>query len=209
MTNARTLPPVNKGKVWAFLVLLVVAIGVWFSIYSIPQSARLPVIAQVPEWTLINEAGRPFGSRDLVGKVYLANFVFSRCPSVCPKMLKDTVELQKKLEPLGTKVALTSFTVDPDFDQPAVLAKVARDYQANPKVWSFLTSEDKAGLLKLYNEGFKIGVSEARPIGDLFDIAHSERIVLVDQESRIRGFYSYTPESLQQLVADATELAGQ
>lgn len=196
----------KKFKFWGPLALVLIGTGVWLSVQLVPSSERLPIIGTVPDWTLINESGQPFGSMNLKGKVYLANFVFSRCPSVCPKMLRETQEIQKRLSSKAGKVVITTFTVDPDFDTPAVLQKVARDHGANPHQWTFLTSEDKDVLFKLYSEGFKVGVSEAIPVGDLFDIAHSERIVLVDQQGKLRGYYSYTPESLLQLMTDTGHL---
>lgn len=196
----------KQRKFWGVIVLAVVAFIVWFSIFSLPPKARLPVIGVVPKWTLINQSQQPFGSVDLDGKVYLANFIFSRCPSVCPKMLEDTAKLQKELKPLVGKVFITTFTVDPEFDTPAVLQKVAFDYKYHPQIWAFLTSESKESLFELYKNGFKVGVSDSRPIGDIFDIAHSEKIVLVDQKARIRGYYSYTDDSKKQLVRDVADL---
>jgi len=200
-----------RPKGFLFLVapfLVITALLVWWNIRTLPEGAELPPIAVVPEWTLMNESGQPFGSANLKGKVYLANFIFSRCPSVCPKMLKDTALLQHDLKSYGQKVAIATFTVDPDYDQPKILQQVARDHQADPYVWTFLTSEHKDALMKLYRDGFKVGVSTPDPVVDLFDVAHSEKIVLVDQESRIRGFYSYHAEDLAKLKTHVAQLLG-
>jgi protein SCO1 len=95
---------------------------------------------------LKNQDGNDFGSNDLRGKVYLANFVFSRCPSVCPKMLQDTAKIQERLKDVEN-IAILSFTVDPDYDTPEILAKVATQYGANRAVWNFLTHGDKMVLV--------------------------------------------------------------
>lgn len=196
----------KQRKFWGVLVLIVLGLVVWLSVSSLPPMARLPIIGVVPKWTLINQNQQPFGNLDLEGKVYIANFVFSRCPSVCPKMLEDTSKIQTDLAPYFGKVFITTFTVDPEFDTPVVLQKLAINYKYNPKVWAFLTSESKESLFSLYKDGFKVGVDDARPVGDLFDIAHSEKMVLVDQKSRIRGYYSYTVESKKQLLEDVAIL---
>lgn len=161
---------------------------------------ELPVIAHVPEFELISENGQRFGSKDLQGRVYLANFVFSRCPTVCPKMLLDLEKIQKRIRGTGKKVAIVTFTVDPEYDNEKVLFDLARKHDANPYTWTFLTGSDKEAMFKLYRDGFKVGV-EQNP-KDMFDIAHSEKIVLVDGENRVRGFYSFETNDVNKLMID-------
>jgi protein SCO1 len=188
-------------KRWGFLLLFLA-----LSCQPKPPISELYVIAQVPDWQLKNQEGKDFGSNDLRGKVYLANFVFSRCPSVCPKMLQETAKIQERLKSVDG-LAILSFTVDPDYDTPEILAKVATQYGANRAVWSFITHGDKDGLFTLYRDGYKINVSPAQPAKELFDIAHSERMVLVDQVGQVRGYYGYEKEKIDQLIIDATYLA--
>lgn len=161
---------------------------------------ELPVIAHVPEFELISENGQRFGSKDLQGRVYLANFVFSRCPTVCPKMLLDLEKIQKRIRGTGKKVAIVTFTVDPEYDNEKVLFDLARKHDANPYTWTFLTGSDKEAMFKLYRDGFKVGV-EQNP-KDMFDIAHSEKIVLVDGDNRVRGFYSFETNDVNKLMID-------
>jgi len=188
-------------KRWCFLLFAL------FAVSCQPKApvSELYVIAQVPDWQLISQEGKPFSSNDLRGKVYLANFVFSRCPSVCPKMLQDTVKIQERLK--NTKgVAIVTFTVEPSFDTPAVLAKLAADYKADTSVWTFLTHEDGDMLFKLYRDGYKVNVAPAQPAKDLYDIAHSEKVVLVDQLGQIRGYYGFEQEKIDQLLVDVQHL---
>ncbi|MFP5387276.1 MAG: SCO family protein [Bacteriovoracia bacterium] len=160
----------------------------------------LPVIAKVPDFELISENGQRFGSKDLKGRVYLANFVFARCPSVCPKMLSDLEVIQKRVRGTGKKVAIVSFTVDPEHDNEKVLFDLARKHRANPHVWTFLTGSDKEAMFKLYRNGFKVGVEQNAQ--DMFDIAHSEKIVLVDADNQVRGFYSFEKNDVNKLMID-------
>ncbi len=161
---------------------------------------ELPVIGVVPEFEMISENGQRFGSKDLKGKAYLANFIFSRCPTACPKMLSDLQKIQKRIRGTAKKVHIVSFTVDPTYDNEKVLFDLARRYDANPHVWTFLTKDSEEELFTLYRDGFKVGV-EKKP-EDLFDIAHSERIVLVDDMGQIRGYYSFDEDSVNKLMID-------
>lgn len=184
---------------WVFFVAFVFMYPIWRSMNRI-LPPDLPIIAIVPEYELVSENGQRFGSKDLKGKVYLANFIFSRCPSVCPKMLGELEKIQKRIRGTGTKVAIATFTVDPDFDNEKVLFNLARKHHANPFTWTFLTGSDKEAMFKLYRDGFKVGV-ESNP-KNLMDIAHSEKIVLVDGEGRIRGYYSFETNDINKLMID-------
>lgn len=185
-----------------FWVLFIV-FGFTYPIYKSMNRTlppELPIIAQVPEFELISENGQRFGSKELKGRVYLANFVFARCPTVCPKMLADLEKIQKRVRGTGQKVAIVTFTVDPEHDNEKVLFDLARKHDANPFMWTFLTGSDKEALFKLYKDGFKVGV-EHNP-KNLFDIAHSEKIVLVDGENRVRGYYAFDENTVNQLMID-------
>lgn len=184
---------------WMFFITFGFSFPIYKSINRV-LPPELPIIAQVPQYELISENGQRFGSRDLQGKVYLANFVFSRCPSVCPKILGELEKIQKRVRGTGHKVSIVTFTVDPDFDNEKVLFDLARKRKANPYVWTFLTGSDKEAMFKLYRDGFKVGVEQSPK--NLFDIAHSEKIVLVDQNNRVRGYYGFEENNINQLMID-------
>lgn len=190
---------VRSKLFWVMFILFGFSYPIYRSINRI-LPPELPIIAQVPDFELISENGQRFGSKDLKGRVYLANFVFARCPSVCPKMLTDLEKVQKRVRGTGTKVAIVTFTVDPEYDNEKVLFDLARRHKANPFVWTFLTGSDKEAMFKLYRDGFKVGV-EQNP-KDMFDIAHSEKIVLVDQDNRVRGYYSFEANDVNKLMID-------
>ena len=138
--------------------------------------------------------------------MYLANFIFTRCPSVCPVMLEKTSKLLIELKDYGISVVFVTFTVDPEHDTPAVLRKKAEELKADPERWVFLTHTDKAAMMTLFKEGFKVGVSEPMIAKDLFDIAHTEKIVLVDKQGRVRGYYSYEEPGLLELKKDLANI---
>ncbi len=159
----------------------------------------LPGLFKIPQFELTNEFDKPFGSKDLMGKVYLANFIFTSCPSSCPLTMKKTQIIQKRLRGLGTKVAIISLTVDPETDTPFVLNKFAREYKANPFVWTFLTGS-KPKIKELLVNGFKVAVGEKD--SNMMDIAHSDKIILVDGLGMARGIYSTDKQSVDQMMID-------
>jgi protein SCO1/2 len=115
-------------------------------------------------------------------------------------MLGELELIQKRIRGTGKKVAIVTFTVDPEHDNEKVLFDLARKHRANPYTWTFLTGSDKEAMFKLYRDGFKVGV-EQNP-KDMYDIAHSEKIVLVDSANRVRGFYSFDTNDVNKLMID-------
>jgi protein SCO1 len=188
---------------WPLLFLL---LGCWPAKKETALIEPLPVIASVPEFLFSNQNDEEFGLRNVQGRVFMANFIFTRCPSVCPVMLDKTAKLMEEIKDYGISVVFLTFTVDPEHDTSLVLRRKAEELKANHERWFFLTHTNKEEMMKLFKDGFKVGVSEPIIAQDLFDIAHSEKIVLVDKRSRIRGFYSYEEESLQQLKRDIQQL---
>ncbi len=164
--------------------------------------AELPVYAKLPDYNFTDENGNPFGSNELKGKVYIANFHFTSCPTICPKLMEKMQQIQKRVKGVGQAISLVSFTVDPERDTPSVLFKKARDLHANPYVWKFLTS-DKTSLEKLLIDGFKVpmGEREATEV-DLYDISHTQKLVLVDGQGQIRGYYSTDRVNIDKLMID-------
>lgn len=169
----------------------------------------LPVYSQVPEFNLTNEFNKPFGSKDLRGKFYIANFMFTSCPSTCPALMEKMDVIQKRIRGVGTKAALVSFSVDPNNDTPAVLFKYARKRNSNPFIWNFLTGS-KVDLQNIVINGFKVPMGNKEVVEKkldektitLMDIVHSEKVVLVDDKGQIRGYYSTDKVSLDRLMID-------
>ena len=153
----------------------------------------------VPEFTLVNQDGKNFGSADLRGKIWIADFVYTTCPGPCPMISSRMSELQKPFE--KTDVHLVSFSVDPAKDTPAVLRTYAERLQAEPGRWDFLTGPQST-IYNLSRNGFKLAVSEEKGVP-----IHSTRMILVDRHGAIRGYYdAVEPDAVTKLVADTTHL---
>ncbi len=161
----------------------------------------LPILYTLPDYKLVDENGESFGSNDLNGKPYIANFHFTSCPSVCPEIMKETQVIQKRVKGLGTKVGIVSFSVDPETDTPKKLFKHARELHANPYVWKFLTGSDSE-LRKVIVDGFKVAMGQKETSDDLYDIAHSQKFFLVDSKGRIRAMYSNNKKEINKMMID-------
>lgn len=155
-----------------------------------------------PEFTLIERSSREVKNQELAGKIWIADFVYTSCGGMCPIMTEKMRKLQDKLP---AEIKLVSFSVDPDVDTPAVLTEYARKFGADPNRWLFLTGS-KESLFKLSKDGFKLAVDDTGGT-ELEPITHSSRFVLVDQQGRIRGYYSMEdPAELARIIKDAKSL---
>jgi protein SCO1/2 len=154
----------------------------------------LPVLYDIPQFSLTNEQDKPFSSDSLKGQVWVADFIFTHCPGPCLRLSAQMKQLQDQ-----TSARLVSFTVDPQRDTPAVLEQYARRYRAQTARWNFLTGPTDQ-LNYLSRTVFKIGDIQA-------DLVHSTRMILVDREMRIRGFYdSADAEAMAKLRSDIDAL---
>ena len=167
-----------------------------------PPATPLEKLAQVPEFTLTDQTGAPFGSTDLKGKIWVANFIFTRCKGPCPLITTRMAELNGKLKKIQNGVKLTSFTVDPEHDTPKALAAFGQNLAANPADWKFLTGSPEA-INAIVVKGLLQPLAK-EPDGTP---AHSQRFVIVDGEGWIRSFQEgEDPEVVQKLMVDIGEL---
>src|SRR5437899_7931814 len=156
----------------------------------------------VPEFVLVNQDGQNFGSAQLRGKIWIADFIYTTCPGPCPMISSRMSELQKPLE--KTDVHLVSFTVDPVKDTPQVLRGYAEKLQAEPGRWDFLTGP-RSTIYNLSRNGFKLAVSDGS--AETGTPVHSTRMILVDRHGEIRGYYEATEaDAVTKLVADTNHL---
>jgi protein SCO1/2 len=162
------------------------------------------VLGTLPAFALTDQASRPYGTRELEGKVWVADFIFTSCQEACPLLSQRMQELARRTKHLGPDFHLVSISVDPERDTPPRLAEYAARYGANPLRWSFLTGPADA-LEQAVTGGFKVGMGRQAVTPDgggptFFEIFHGENLVLVDRRLRIRGYFPATPEGLDHLV---------
>jgi protein SCO1/2 len=196
------------ATVWKTVLLglpLVVA-TVFFFVWrgQINQLANRPIrsYSTVPNFQLTNQNSQPFGSTQLAGKIWIADFIFTSCPGPGPMVSSRMSELQRPLE--KTDVHLVSFSVDPEKDTPEVLRGYADKLKAQPARWDFLTGS-KSIIYDLSKNGFKLAVSDGS--GEAGVPVHSTRMVLVDRHGKIRGYYEATAaDAVTKLLADTSHL---
>jgi protein SCO1/2 len=164
-------------------------------------SAGLPSYGIVPDFTLTDQSNQPFVSQTVLqGKVWIADFVFTNCAGPCPRMSAQMRQVEQALLPDIKDLRLVSFTVDPARDTPEVLAKYADRYQAPPGVWYFLTGSQST-LHNLARNVFLLGDVNG-------DLQHSTRFVLIDRQSRVRGYYlTSDDDAIPHLISDAKRVS--
>jgi len=157
-----------------------------------------PVLGQVPKFSLVGADGRPFGSEDLRGHVYVASFFFTRCGSICPTLMKQVARLQQSFREDGfDSIRIVSISVDPDYDTPERLREAESRYGVDRARWKLLTGS-RDDVKKLAVEGFKLALGDPTASGQAIDIAHSGKLVLVDPEGAVRGYYDSTDIGLDE-----------
>ncbi len=206
--------PVKKlptAILWAVLLLVIGGVaaaylGTRFS--SSARAAKLPVLAELPDFSLTDRSGRTVTRQEMLGKVSVVDFIFTNCAAQCPQVTAQMVKVQAFALPRWKNVLLMSLTVDPENDTPQALAKYAKDFEADPKRWLFLTGP-KDGLDQLTRNGFKVASNSPVPVDTSPDaILHSVSLVLVDGRARVRGYYESTdPEEMKKLRGDLAALA--
>jgi len=163
------------------------------------RQAPLPVYGHVPKFVLTSQTGAPFDSSSLAGKIWVADFFFTTCLGPCPRMSAEMHSVQKRIADLPD-VRLVSFTVDPEHDQPPVLAAYAQKFRAAPGRWFFLTGS-RDSLNALDHDTFKMGAVDG-------SFVHSTLFALVDRRGFIRGYYhTEDGESLDPLISAIRSLA--
>jgi cytochrome oxidase Cu insertion factor (SCO1/SenC/PrrC family) len=168
------------------------------------SAMEVPVIGSVPEFSLTEANGATLRRADLLGKVWIASFLFTRCGEACPMMMRHEVRLQMDL-PLRDDLRLVSFSVDPVWDTPKVLTDYAHTFGADQGRWLFLTG-DKKQIYHLTIDGFRLATQGADPAKEM-PILHSTKLVLVDRHGAIRGYYESSDENeLRKLIRDVRQV---
>lgn len=198
----------KKYGIWIFVaavVLLPVSVFALVTWYQL-SFTRLPVLGGekhvIAHFTLIDQRGATTTLRDWDQKITVADFFFTHCPSVCPRMTRSLKRVQQQYAG-DPKLQITSFSVDPGRDSVGQLQQYAArmDIKNN---WQLITG-DKKEIYKLARKSFLIVATDGD--GGPNDFIHSELLVLVDKEKRIRGYYNGTIESeVDELIRDIQRL---
>ena len=190
--------------VWVSLIVLIFGIIVIpriverLSTHTVVENDRLNISVQneklgyilldgkkrkVPSFEFINQDSILVSDKDYLGKVYLVDFFFTRCPSICPVMTTNLVDVQRQFKG-NENFGIASFSITPDFDTPQVLRAYAEKYKIQNSGWNLLTG-DKEAVYQLANAGFNIFAAEMPDVPGGFE--HSGLFALVDKEGYLRS----------------------
>ena len=193
--------PSLQPWLWTAFLALVMAVPVLRSALPAPLPPP-PVLGTVPDFQLVDQTGAPCGPDRLKGHVWIADFVVTRGPDVCPRMTERLVGVHRAL---GERADVVSVSVDPAYDTPERLAAFARANGAESPRWHFLTGDSRT-IQEAVLRGFNVAFS--RESEDIATLTHGVHVVLVDGRGRIRGYYDSNDEdALERLVTDARRLA--
>ncbi len=163
---------------------------------------ELPVLSAVPAFAFVDQSGAPFTSTSLQGKVWVANFIFTRCPNVCPKFTAKMGTLQDRSKAQLPALKLVSFTVDPENDTPEVLAAYGEKFHADFTRWQFVRGE-RPELEKVIRQGMLQPMDQGDG-KDLNTVVHGSYFALIDAKLQVRGVYRFTePGSIDEVLRDA------
>lgn len=179
---------------WAVTLAAAVGAAAFVSRAHVRPQPPAPAAADdldihLPDFSFTERSGRPVSKADLLGKVWVASFVFTCCTSQCPQVSGTMAQLNSELagEP---DFRLVSFTVDPDRDTPEVLKGYADRYGAAGERWLFLTGK-QGPLYDFIQKGFLLGVrqNEGKERTPGNEVTHSSRLAVVDRRGHVRGYY--------------------
>jgi len=159
---------------------------------------------KIADFSFTNQNGKVITQKNYEGKIYVADFFFTTCPTICPIMTDNMVDVQKAFLN-NPKVMMLSFSVLPDTDDVATLKKYAIKKGVNDSKWNLVTG-DKKEIYSMARKSF-LAVKLGKP-NELYDMVHTENFVLVDTEKQVRGFYDGTKkEEIKRLIEDITWLS--
>lgn len=154
---------------------------------------------KVPDFKLVNQNGDTITQKNYEDKIYITDFFFTTCQSICPIMTDHMVKIQKEFKD-DPEVLLLSHSVTPEIDSVAQLKKYAEEKGVIDEKWNLVTG-DKKQIYDLARKSYLVAKSQGN--GGKYDMVHTENFALVDKNKQVRGFYDGTnPEAIEQLVED-------
>ena len=138
---------------------------------------------KVPDFSFTDQNGNTITNKDYLGKVYLVEFFFTTCPTICPRMSSNLVQIQNHFRDYQSNFGVASFTIMPEIDTPEVLKAYAEKYGINNPNWHLMTGDEET-IYKLANEGFYLYTAKGE---DVESFEHSGNFALIDKKGYIRS----------------------
>ncbi len=152
---------------------------------------------QLASFSFTDQNGNPFGTDQLEGKVWIADFIFTNCNSVCTPMSQKMAELQATFKEVGIKAEFVSFTVDPGIDTPEVLKDYVGQYSDDDSNWHLLTGYSQDAIEKLAMNQFQTIVQKPESSGQ---VIHGTNFFVVDQKGQLVNEFNYIEESFEEQI---------
>ena len=198
------LPLQKRPALWVGLLGVVLVGLVIYRATASRESLKvqLPVLSSVPTFSFVDQSGAPFTTAQLSGKIWVANFIFTRCPNICPKFTAKMGTLQDRSREQFPELTLVSFTVDPENDTPEVLTTYGQKFHADFARWHFLRGE-RAELERVIRDGM-LQPMDRGDGKDLNTVVHGSYFALIDQKLQVRGVYRFSePGAVDDVLRDA------
>ncbi len=197
---------IKSPFLWAFLIGIV-------SLHIIKECALMnrhapePMVL-VPDWSLIDQNGKSFGKKDLLGKVVIADFFFTSCPTICPQLTGAMKEVYERFKDKTDQVEFVSISVDPETDTPAVLKDFMSKNGIAHSNWHSLTGT-KMDIYDVVVQKMHVHMGEKEDLpqaAGVYDIPHLAQLALFDQNGDLRGLFRTDSVELSALVRAANFL---
>lgn len=190
------------GLIIALFILAVILIGsAVYMKWSAENTEELPLFGELPEFQFMDHNKASFGKNELLGKISVVDFIFTRCKGPCPIMAVNMGQLYRECA-ADDRIQFVSISVEPEYDTPEVLTQYADEQGVNDSRWRFLNASIEQ-VVELSVVGFKLAADDLPG-------AHTTRFVLLDSLARIRGYYSGTDSaSVAIILADIAKLTNQ
>jgi protein SCO1/2 len=154
---------------------------------------------QIPPFRFLNQDSTWVSEKDMAGKIYIADFFFTSCPTICPKMKTQLLRIYERYA-ANDQIRILSHSIDPTFDTPSVLKQYAERLQVKAPRWNMLTG-DKAAIYKLGEKSYMVTAQEDK--NEAGGFVHSGAFILVDKNRHVRGIYDGTQETeVNHLIED-------
>ena len=200
----KKLPLHQKPALWVGVLGVVLLSLVIYRATATRGSLKvqLPVLSSVPAFSFVDQSGAPLGSAQLSGKIWVANFIFTRCPNICPKFTAKMGTLQDRSKEQLPELTLVSFTVDPENDTPEVLTAYGQKFRADFSRWHFLRG-DRPELERVIRDGM-LQPMDRGDGQDLNTVVHGSYFALIDEKLQVRGVYRFSePGAVDDVIRDA------
>jgi len=199
------------------IIVFIIPFGAFaFYLFYEKNFERLPIYGKIevvngkkkyhtiPAFTFTNQDANAISFNDWKGKIVIADFFFTYCPVICPKLTSSLKRVQNAFAENKNGILINSFSIDPQRDDPGRLKRYAKKFAINTHNWHLLTGAKKE-IYKLARNGFMIVATDGD--GGPDDFIHSEKLVLIDYQKRIRGYYDGTnSKEVNNLIHDIKKL---